>query len=79
MSSPYKQCPSCDGYGEVMTRGKMILDSDGSEDIGGTPYPTACLRCDGEGEILKTEVRIELLEANKQTIQMLEKEMEERI
>ena len=78
MSSLYRQCPSCDGYGEVMVR-DSCLDSDGSEDIGGTPYPTGCSRCDGEGEILKTEVRIEFLGANKKTIQILEKEMEGRI
>lgn len=47
-----RECPWCHGYGEIMTRDKAI-DSDGSEDIGNTPYPTACLGCKGEGVIKK--------------------------
>jgi len=50
MSNKKMECPRCHGYGEVMTRDRAI-DSDGSEDIGNTPYPIACPRCKGEGEI----------------------------
>ncbi len=45
-----KECPSCRGYGEIMKR-DFALDSDGSEDIGGTPYVSGCPKCNGEGEI----------------------------
>ena len=45
-----KECPSCRGYGEIMKR-DMAIDSDGSEDIGNTPYVSICERCNGEGII----------------------------
>ena len=45
-----KQCPNCHGYGEIMVRDRAI-DSDGSEDIGNTPYVSICPRCNGEGRI----------------------------
>jgi len=45
-----KECPICRGYGEIMKRDDGI-DSDGSADIGNTPYIAICPRCDGEGKI----------------------------
>lgn len=45
-----EECPRCRGKGEIMIRDKAV-DSDGSEDIGGTPYPEGCPRCKGEGVI----------------------------
>ena len=48
----YVECPRCLGVGEVMVRYSMLED-DGSEDIGGTPYPESCPRCNGEGKVEK--------------------------
>lgn len=44
------RCPRCRGLGEIMKREKAV-DSDGSEDIGNTPYVSVCLRCHGECEL----------------------------
>lgn len=47
-----KECPKCRGRGEIMVRKPFLRDIDGSEDIGGTPYPEGCPRCNGRGVIL---------------------------
>lgn len=44
------RCPRCRGLGEIMKREKSV-DTDGSEDIGNTPYVSVCPRCLGECEI----------------------------
>ena len=44
------RCPRCRGLGEIMKREKSV-DTDGSEDIGNTPYVSVCPKCLGEGEV----------------------------
>jgi hypothetical protein len=46
-----KECPQCRGKGEIMVKKPFLRDIDGSEDIGGTPYPEMCPRCKGKGVI----------------------------
>ena len=48
----YVECPRCHGKGEIMVR-DFAIEDDGSEDIGGTPYPESCPRCNGEGKVEK--------------------------
>lgn len=49
--SEKRNCPNCNGYGEIMYREKLI-DSDGSEDIGATPEVMVCPTCNGEGKVV---------------------------
>lgn len=53
----FKECSYCKGYGEIMVRDRYV-DSDGSEDIGGTSYPQVCMACKGEGKITINEEKI---------------------